>query len=68
MEDDAIAKDTEMSHLSTWMVVKDQPELASRLIPLAGKTSVPITVKLQCFGNEVELQLYSSKPLKSLLE
>ena len=55
MGDDKQAKDTSLSNQSVWMLFVDQPELEARLVPLAGKRSVPITMKLSNFGTEIEL-------------
>ena len=46
MADDKLAKDTDLSNQSVWMVTVDQPELETRLLKIAGKRSVPITMKL----------------------
>ena len=49
------------------MLLVDQPELEARLLPCAGKKSVPIQVKVSAFGTDVELSLYTSSSVKALV-
>ena len=67
MKQDMMAKDTEFSNESTWMLLVDQPELEARLLPVVGKRSVPITMKLKSFGTEITLMHYTSFSVKDLV-
>ena len=69
MQPDAQAKDTELSHLSTWMLLmKDsQQEMIDRLLPRAGKKSYPVDIKVKIFGNELDMKLYSNMTVQEFL-
>lgn len=62
-----MAKDTEFSNQSTWMLLVDNEELEARLLPVAGKRSVPIQIKIQSFGSEIPIKHYTSFTVKDLL-
>ena len=55
MENDKQAKDTEFTNKSTWMILVDQPELEARLMSCVGSKSIPITMRLSCFGTDMEV-------------
>ena len=46
------AKDVGFTNQSTWILLLNQPELAARLVPCSGLTSVPIVLKLSAFGQD----------------
>lgn len=67
LEGDKLAKDCGFQNQSTWMVLIDQPELEARLLPCAGVTSVPITVKLSAFGTDQEVNVYTNSTVQELI-
>lgn len=69
MQSDAIAKDTELSHLSTWMLLfpDTQCDLITRLTPHTDKKAYPVSLKVKIFGNELDLKLYANMTVKQFL-
>jgi hypothetical protein len=59
-------KDAKVSHLSTWMIVKDQT-LKMVLGSVCGDGYVPITIKLRHFGKEDTLRVYNNMLLEDLM-
>ena len=45
----------------------DQPELEARLLPCVGDKSIPIALKVSCFGTDIELFRYSNSSVKDLM-
>ena len=68
MVDDKLAKDTDFSNQSTWMVFVDMPELEARLLPCTGLLSVPIDMKVSSFGTDIELKRYTNSTIKELID
>ena len=49
------------------MLLVDQPELEARLLPCVGDKSIPIALKVSCFGTDIELFRYSNSSVKDLM-
>jgi hypothetical protein len=59
-------KDAKISHLSTWMIVKD-PALKQSLLPVTSQDILPISVKVRHFGNENTLRVYNNLVLEDFI-
>ena len=62
------ARDNELTHLSTWMVVVDQPGLSEILAANSGKTTLPISLKLVYAGSDTKKNVYSNMTVKELMQ
>jgi len=49
------------------MILMNQPELESRLLPCTAINSVPIVAKLSAFGTDSELYLYTNISVQELM-
>ena len=68
MNDDKSARDNDMTHLSTWMVIVNQPNLSQSLAANSGKESLPISLKLNYAGNAIQRNVYTSMTVKELMQ
>jgi hypothetical protein len=59
-------KDAKVTHLSTWMIVKDQA-LKQVLLPVVSENILPMTVKIRHFGNENSIKTYNNLTLEDLI-
>ena len=67
MDEEKTARDTDMTHLSTWMLIVDNQDLSDSLVPIAGQNSLPMTLKLHYGGKDVERHIYSNLTVKEFL-
>jgi hypothetical protein len=45
-ENEKLVKDSKITHLSTWMIVRNNPDLASKLSNVTGEEVFPINVRV----------------------
>ena len=57
-----------MTHLGTWMLLVDKPDLVASLLPHTGPKSLPMTLTITAAGEEFERHLYSKLTVKEFLE
>ena len=69
IDEEKLAKDTpELTNLSTWMLIVDNPDLEAKLLPKVGSLSIPIMMKLSCFGTDIDIAKYTNSTAKDLIE
>ena len=68
IEASKLASESELTHLSTWMLIVDSPDLYSILKPFSGKDSVPMVVKARFEGQEFFLKLYSNMLVSKFID
>jgi len=64
---DKLIKDAKVSHLSTWMIVKD-PALKPSLVSVTGPEILPVSIKVRHFGNENIVRVYNNLCLGDLID
>lgn len=57
-------QDSPLTHLSTWMLFEDSPEIYHMLKPVAGPESLPMLVKVRFEGQDFTLSVYSSQTVQ----
>lgn len=60
-------KDAKLTHMSTWMIVKD-PALKQALLSVVSLDILPINIKVRHFGNENVVKVYNNLPLDDLIQ
>ena len=68
MNEEKTARDTDMTHLSTWMLIIDNQALTDSLVPNAGQNSLPMTLKLHYGSKDVERHIYSNLTVKDFMQ
>lgn len=68
IEGSELVSESALTHLSTWMLIVDSPELYTTLKPFAGKDSVPMVVKARFEGQEFFLKLYSNMLVANFID
>jgi len=61
-------KDTAVSHLSTWVLLVDQPDEAANLTSVSGENSLPMTVKYRFGEKEGHLDVYAQMRVVDFVE
>jgi hypothetical protein len=56
-----------MTHLSTWLIFTESPEIFHLLKPACGPESLPMVVKVRFEGQDFTLNVYSSDTVGSFL-
>ena len=68
MTNDKSARDNDITHLSTWMVIINQPNLSDSLAANSGKESLPVSLKLNYAGNAIQRNVYTNMTVKELMQ
>ena len=68
MTEEKSARDNDLTHLSTWMVIVNQPNLSLSLAEKSGKLTLPMSIKLIFAGTEVRRHVYSNMTVKELMQ
>ena len=60
LDDSKTARESDLTHTSTWMFILDKPDFAASLLPKVGKDSLPMILKLTHAGKDSEKHVYSN--------
>ncbi|CDW84271.1 ubiquitin carboxyl-terminal hydrolase 40 [Stylonychia lemnae] len=66
LDPNAQLQDTKITHLSTWMIVKDEIAI-KRLQQVSGENIQPIKLRLRFYGEEFEQKLYNNTTIADFL-